>query len=308
MGIGEKFGGGGEVKGRSGVITPQQSRLRAFLFKVLGITFVALGIAIFLSAKSLASGAGEIILAYVIGALFGGLGGLFSQLGRSAYIQGKKHLASSAEAKLAEDTRPPVLYLRSFLDEKLDAAGGPPPRTIMLPSFITQEEQLVRALEDIGPTVAIGEPNEPLPEVGAARMYVEPARWKHVVTDFMAKACLVVIRVGRQSEGLIWEEEQALKRMQPHQVVFVVPDDADSYRKLRSRLNPRLAAELPAFEEWHAAKPARLRAVLYFLPGWQPKMVDLGEEDDVPKCTIRMALQPIIDQLNSTISGKHEAT
>jgi hypothetical protein len=194
------------------------------------------------------------------------------------------------------------LYLRSFQDESLDTS---PTEGLFpfLPNNFTQEEALVRSLEKIGPTVAIGKPNEPLPELGAARMYVEEVRWKDAVADMMEKACLVVIRAG-VSEGLLWEEEQALQRMRPQQVIFILSDDAQSYRKLRSRLNPHLAINLPVFEEWDEADRKSLRVVLYFQPGWRPKMVDMAQMDTSFVRAIDKALQPVIKQLNQSINKK----
>jgi hypothetical protein len=279
---------------------PRQSGSRAFILKALGIIFTFLTLAACFGAI-IAGKSGE-SYALIISIVVGGLSGLLSYLASSAYIRGKKHLAPSVEEKLAQDTRPPVLYLRSFRDEALDAAHGEQ-RISFLPSLVTQEEELVEALEKIGPTVAIGQPNEPLPEVGAARMYVEAAQWKDAVVDMMGKACLVVIRAG-ESEGLLWEEEQVLQRMQPQQIVFILPDDAQSYRKLRSRLNPHLAIKLPAFEEWDEANRASLRAVLYFQPGWKPKMVDMAQMDVPFKRAVRIALKPVIDQLNQSIDNK----
>ena len=72
----------------------------------------------------------------------------------------------------------------------------------------------------VGPVVAIGKPGEPLPELGAARLYVGDADWKAKVTDMMARSRLVIIRTG-STPNLEWEIEQAMMRVPRRQILFV---------------------------------------------------------------------------------------
>jgi len=83
--------------------------------------------------------------------------------------------------------RQPVVYLRSFSDDRPAARlnGGR-----------TEEEHLAAVLEPVGPFVAVGRPGEPLPELGARRMYLKDAEWKDVVERLIRSAKLVVIRTG----------------------------------------------------------------------------------------------------------------
>ena len=68
---------------------------------------------------------------------------------------------------------------------------------------------MAEILAHVGPVVAIGKPGEPLPELGAARLYVADDQWQAKVIELMGKAALVVIRLGA-SPGLLWEIEQSL--------------------------------------------------------------------------------------------------
>ena len=79
----------------------------------------------------------------------------------------------------------------------------------------TPEQEMARILQRLGPVVAIGKPGEPLPELGAARLYVAHERWQERVGELMRAASLVVIRVGA-SAGVLWEIKQAPASV-PHQ-------------------------------------------------------------------------------------------
>ena len=72
----------------------------------------------------------------------------------------------------------------------------------------------------MGPVIAIGKPGEPLPELGAARLYVGDADWKAKVTDMMARSRLVIIRTG-STPNLEWEIEQTMTHVPRRQILFV---------------------------------------------------------------------------------------
>jgi hypothetical protein len=118
--------------------------------------------------------------------------------------------------------RPPVLYLRSFEDD---------PRAARIKGVLTEEEHLGKVLSQIGPFMAIGRPGEPLPAVGASRVYVGDANWQSMVEGLLRRARLVVIRTG-QTTGLEWEVEQAVRLLTPERLVLLV----DSARELRGML------------------------------------------------------------------------
>ena len=233
---------------------------------VLALLAVLLGIAGFIASSFVPFRA--LAMMVTVG-VSGGCGILASK----AYRLSKKHRLPGALDKLAQDRRPPVLYLRSFRDERFDAVPVNP-RAFFLPSFNTREEQLVRSLDRLGPTVGIGKPGERLPELGAARLYVSAEKWQVTVAQLAAQARVVVIRAGR-SPGLLWEEELVLRKLPPQRIVFILPDDAETYRALRGRLAPYVLRQLPKFDDWHESEIESLRAVLYFEPDWNPRMVDL---------------------------------
>ena len=140
------------------------------------------------------------------------------------FLYGKAARARDIARRLAQptvdelldrDTRAHVLYLRSFgIDARLRQVPG---------GFLqrgTEEEQLVRALNRIGPVVAVGRPGEALPELGAARLYLEDSAWQREVMRLMDDAALVVLLLG-PSGGLRWELQTVLERLEPQRLVIL---------------------------------------------------------------------------------------
>jgi hypothetical protein len=60
----------------------------------------------------------------------------------------------------------------------------------------TEEEQFARVFNRIGPFIAIGDPREALPDLGAVRLYVGNEAWKEKVEALLAHARLVVVRLS----------------------------------------------------------------------------------------------------------------
>jgi len=145
------------------------------------------------------------------------------------------------------------LYLRSFADDGtqlVDAELGPIARRwVTLLALPTAEEQSTAALDAVGPVVAIGKPGEPLPELGAARLYVGDDRWQAEVLALMDSAALVVLRIG-SSPGLLWEIEQVLARLPRRRLVLSVLGEAPLAAAVAGRLAPVVG------ERWTEALPA----------------------------------------------------
>jgi TM2 domain-containing membrane protein YozV len=157
----------------------------------------------------------------------------------------QQHEAIDADEAMAADPRPPVLYLRSFCDDGVSilAQEGSAlkrrlARTLSLP---TPEEHMATILARVGPVIAIGKPGEPLPELGAGRLYVAHDQWQQRVTELMRSAALVVVRVGA-SPGVLWEIEQALANLPRQRLVLAVLGGQTIAPELVARLQPVLGA------------------------------------------------------------------
>lgn len=205
------------------------------------------------------------------------------------YHIGKKIIAKETTE---DDPRNPVLYLRSFTDDKVAATvveRSPLELNIMrAPPRLTEEEIIANELSRIGPCVAVGSPGERLPPLGMARRYYENDEWQEGVQKLMQSAELVVMRAtSGVTPGFLWELERAVKIVDPKKLLIILPfmiedeHDANSielgkYEKFREATNKILPKELPLFSVENVPWMS-LSAVVTFQSDWTPKILRLFE-------------------------------
>jgi hypothetical protein len=210
------------------------------------------------------------------------------------YRDRQRSVFETAEAVLKNDTRPPVLYLRSFKDDEKIA------RAI---TFYSIEQEMKVALFDIGPFIAMAEPDKPDPlDPGAARLRLPRDAWQQEVSEAMSRAALVIMRIG-QSDGFWWELSEAPKRVKPERLVLLVPaEDKQIYEKFRERAREWLPCELPDYK----SKKRRFAVeggIVYFEPDWTPhvqqfKTVWFRQTFwDLFSAVLKIALRPVFEQL-----------
>jgi ankyrin repeat protein len=255
---------------------------------------------------------------------------LFTGLWFVVYRKGRRFLAISAHDLLAQDSRPPVVYLRSFKDDR--QAGRPLRffrisnlRSLFHPAAAwseslyvfdsrSEEEVMAEVLHQVGPVVAIGRPGEELPQLGAARVYVGDSEWQLKVHDFFATAGLVALRIGG-TPGFWWEVEQSAKKIDPVRLVLLVPFKRKQYEFFRERASSHFPRGLPEYRSslFRRVLGARflgwVRGIIYFKPDWTPVYVDFARVKWPWKYKLRMlgrrtvfsvydwALQPVYQQL-----------
>lgn len=108
------------------------------------------------------------------------------------------------------DARAPVLFLRAFDQDsaKLRTRGGD--FFARWPAGVgrvrTLDEILLEHGSPYGPVIAIGDPRDPTPPLGAARVFVEGAgvEWQNVVTA-LAGASRAIVLCPNRGEGVQWE-------------------------------------------------------------------------------------------------------
>lgn len=177
-------------------------------------------------------------------------------------IRGRRMRAKDAERILEDDPRPPIVYLRPFeLDRTsrkataFDPLGGR-----------TAEQKMARALRDVAPFVALGDPTEDLPELGAVRLYADDAGWQGTVEDLIRRAGTIILHAAGDSDGLAWEVQHVVGLEQPERIVFVRGDinDYDVFRNAFAHLFPRgLLDNIVATSRY-----------LYFDADWTPRSFD----------------------------------
>ena len=161
--------------------------------------------------------------------------------GTSLIDQACRLRALSAKAIMEMDTRPPVLFLRSFTEDGADPlAHGIVNdrlrgrqgilflfeiwRIFRGKDSMTFEEELASWFGNYGPFVAIGKPGEELATLGASRLYVDHNTWKEQVTELVANARWIVWQAG-QTPGTWWELESLLLHVSPTKVILIAPQD-----------------------------------------------------------------------------------
>src|SRR5215510_799266 len=185
-------------------------------------------------------------------------------LGTAAITFARRATVSAAPAAV-DDKRPPVLYLRPFdVDAKAARVHKRQGSTALLVNTRTEEELLVRALNEIGPCVAIGRQGEELPHLGFRRQYVsDDEAWQETVLRVMSEAQLVVL-MGGSSPGAIWEVRKALELVPPQRLIVLVPADGPE----REAFIEVLEQAVPGFDRripHDTVLPARtFKAILYF--------------------------------------------
>jgi hypothetical protein len=198
------------LRWRRRVFTRKNTGMVAALLGLAGLLLGAM-IAVFEGTQWLDSawadraGEGDRVLRLLVAIVGQGLG-LMSGIGAwLAYRRARRYAASEADEVRQKDPRPPVLLLRSFVDDTMRAKGswrGNVGGT--LGAYATFEELLDDVLWRFGPVVAIGRPGEQLPPLGAAREYLRHEDWQSVVETRIASAKMIVAVVGG-TEGLAWE-------------------------------------------------------------------------------------------------------
>lgn len=227
--------------------------------------------------------------------------------GVTCYKLGKQLGTMSAQAMLDQDLRAPVVYLRSFQDDAVAAVGSDYPGRGALWTFVsaiaTEEEQLAQVMKDFGPFIAIGKPGEKLPELGAARMYLEDSEWRDKVRELMSRANLVVLRAGT-TDGLWWEVETAAKIVSPEKILFLLPYEREQYDAFRLKAEKYLPCRLPDYLTGKKKITAgSIRGILYFEPDWRPHFLELKGFDRAEFTkpwvrTFKTTLEPVYGQLH----------
>lgn len=161
------------------------------------------------------------------------------------------------------ETRDPILYLRAFSEDY----GGD------LVGFFqeTSEERLTHSLKRYGPVVAVGDPLEKLPRLGAVKLYFDASTWRLGVLYLMSISQLVIIQAGF-AEGLLWELGVARRRLEPQRLIisFAAWEGLSEWQRQSYYTRFKNCAE----ELLQCGLPPEIKTTSHiaFGPGWAPVM------------------------------------
>jgi hypothetical protein len=164
-------------------------------------------------------------IAWVLIVLTFGIGSVAGAI--SLFRRGQAMLQPSADELLARDRRRPVVLLRSFGDEDLAlVAGQTHGHNVRLARL---EEAVADRFRPFGPLVAIGNPRETLPRLGAARSYHSEMEWRWAVIGLMREALLIVVIAGLTA-GLRWELEAIARDGHLWKLLILMPQSDQERR------------------------------------------------------------------------------
>ena len=264
----------------------------------VGIAWMILGAAV------LVAGAGVALVYSISNLLVALVGAGVAYVGMRTVNRGRRHFVRVGFESLEGDPRPPVLYLRPFfydgVDFQIDAGtlnrsfaerGFWRQLGVMVRLIRTNEQLFQRAFRNVGPLVAIGDPREQLPRLGAVRVYArEGSEWQQVVTDLTKRASYVILEIGI-SEGVLWEVDFITRTVRPEQLILSLPNDrAGATRWMRPGKRERRRQEnYAAFreaarDEFPVALPEEVgkSKLLYFEPDWTPQPTYYQRETMAP--------------------------
>jgi len=95
---------------------------------------------------------------------------------------------------------------------------------------VTFEEILAKEIKKkIGPFIALGDPDDFLPSLGATKIYYGDNEWKQKIQEYFSLSKYILILEG-VTEGLIWELEFIKNNINPQKIIILTyPNE---YRKL----------------------------------------------------------------------------
>jgi hypothetical protein len=202
-------------------------------------------------------------------------------LAASVWRASRRRLAPSADEVRQRDTRPPVLLLRPFEWDRRTgslASGWRP----------SVEETLAEAFGGYGPFVALHDPMQRHPHLGAARLRADDTQWQETVTRCLTEARFVVLLVAPVTDSLKWEIQEAARVLRPEQLVLVLPTRSngkliksvyDDFRRATYHLFPRGIPYVPDAGAF----------LITFDPQWIPICITPKNpeyKDPLPDCAV----------------------
>ena len=209
------------------------------------VLFCSAFVALFLGNVTI----GYLVVHYVILVVGGGFSIVIALPSAGRWLRrARRYWARSGETVLLADPRPPVLYLRPFGEEE----------TILHEASergqLTIEERLCRGFRYLGPPIALGQPDDNLPLIGAARLYVDK-EWQSTVSTLMARSALIIFQVGSKAyDSLLWELISAVNQQPFKPLLLVFPYDfggiysrRERYLNFKDLVKRKIGLELPEF-------------------------------------------------------------
>jgi hypothetical protein len=155
-------------------------------------------------------------------------------LGRLMLALARRTMRRSLQDVQNEDERAPILFLRSFLDDMVALT----PRRFLFEQWLLDGTSRSMTLDylilsegtEYGPTVALGNPDDPAPPYGVFRGYFDHASWRRAVADLSERSSAVIVALDA-TEGIDWEISHIVSNQFVSKTLFLLaPGDVGSER------------------------------------------------------------------------------
>jgi hypothetical protein len=134
-------------------------------------------------------------------------------------VRARRYFQISADSLLAVDKRAPILFLRSFTDDERVKYGNS--QNALLDFSL--ETRLANHFSQFGPFIAIGSPQETIPQPGAARVILSDDEWQSRVLGWMESANLIVMYCGT-TKWVNWELQKIVERGRSTSLILMIPE------------------------------------------------------------------------------------
>ncbi len=182
-------------------------------------------------------------------------------LAYKVYFHGRVLEQTVKTSEKLNDTRKPLLYLRSFKDDNPGYTLKKYLKGIVIPYYFNKvlfppEEALMKALDPIGPLIAIGQPGEQNPDIGADRFYSDPEglKWQKDVSRMLEVANVVILRAGT-TWGLKWEFHKTFKEVDPENILIYVDLKKRKYNSFIKNFHEWTKIDLPDSKNFKFKRP-----------------------------------------------------
>ncbi|MEO8663789.1 MAG: hypothetical protein ABI693_35365, partial [Bryobacteraceae bacterium] len=134
-------------------------------------------------------------------------------------VRARRYFQISADSLLAVDKRAPILFLRSFTDDERVKYGNS--QNALLDFSL--ETRLANHFSHFGPFIAVGSPQEAIPQPGAARVILSDDEWQSRVLGWMEGANLIVMYCGT-TKWVNWELQKIVERGRSTSLILMIPE------------------------------------------------------------------------------------
>ena len=143
---------------------------------------------------------------------------------------------ASLDDQVKRDSRPPVLFLRSFQDDQVSLPLPNPVSGAIRAVFTLGlgrrrlDHILIERFSRYGPALALGNPGEKGLPFGAARVYCDHADWQDKVAEIAEESAHVVL-VADRTPGVEWEIRTFIEGPWREKTLFVCAPKSGDIRE-----------------------------------------------------------------------------